>query len=29
MKNALLILSGGMDSITMLYDRIDEIALAV
>ena len=29
MKNALLILSGGMDSVTMLYDHIDEIALAV
>ena len=28
-KNALLVLSGGMDSITLLYDRADEIALAV
>ena len=29
MKNALLILSGGMDSVTLLYDRATEIALAV
>ena len=29
MKNALLILSGGMDSVTLLYDRASEIALAV
>ena len=29
MKNALLVLSGGMDSTTLLYDRADEIALAV
>ena len=28
-KNALLVLSGGMDSVTLLYDRADEIALAV
>lgn len=28
-KNALLILSGGMDSVTLLYDRAEEIALAV
>ncbi|MCD8288190.1 MAG: 7-cyano-7-deazaguanine synthase, partial [Porphyromonadaceae bacterium] len=28
-KNALLILSGGMDSVTMLYEYTDEIALAV
>ncbi|MCD7709907.1 MAG: 7-cyano-7-deazaguanine synthase QueC [Porphyromonadaceae bacterium] len=28
-KNALLILSGGMDSVTMLYEYADEIALAV
>ena len=29
MKNALLILSGGMDSVTLLHDRASEIALAV
>ena len=29
MRNALLVLSGGMDSTTLLYDRADEIALAV
>lgn len=29
MKNGLIIVSGGMDSITLLYDRKDEIALAV
>lgn len=29
MKNAAIILSGGMDSTTLLYDRRDEIALAV
>lgn len=29
MKNALLILSGGIDSVTLLYDRIDDIAAAV
>lgn len=29
MKNALLVLSGGMDSTTLLYERADEIALAV
>ena len=29
MKNALLVLSGGMDGVTLLYDRADEIALAV
>ncbi|MCF0214217.1 MAG: 7-cyano-7-deazaguanine synthase QueC [Muribaculaceae bacterium] len=28
-KNALLVLSGGMDSVTMLYDYADEIALTV
>ena len=28
-KNALLVLSGGMDSVTLLYDRAEEIALAV
>lgn len=28
-KNALIIVSGGMDSITLLHDRKDEIALAV
>ncbi len=28
-KNALLVLSGGMDSVTLLYDRANEIALAV
>ena len=28
-KNALLILSGGMDSVTLLYERAEEIALAV
>ena len=28
-KDALLILSGGMDSVTLLYDRAEEIALAV
>lgn len=29
MKDAVIILSGGMDSVTMLYDYKDEIALAV
>lgn len=29
MKDAILVLSGGMDSTTLLYDRKDEIALAV
>ena len=29
MKNALLVLSGGMDGVTLLYDRAAEIALAV
>ena len=29
MKNALLVLSGGMDSVTLLYERAAEIALAV
>lgn len=29
MKNALLVLSGGMDSTTLLYERKNEIALAV
>lgn len=29
MKDSLLILSGGMDSVTMLYEYIDRIALAV
>ena len=29
MKDALIVLSGGMDSVTMLYDHIDTIALAV
>ena len=29
MKNALIVLSGGMDSVTMLHDYRDEIALAV
>ena len=28
-KDALLILSGGMDSVTLLYERAEEIALAV
>ena len=28
-KNSLIILSGGMDSVTLLYDRAKEIALAV
>jgi len=28
-KDALIVLSGGMDSVTLLYDKIDEIALAV
>ena len=28
-KNSLIILSGGMDSVTLLYDRREEIALAV
>lgn len=28
-KKSLIILSGGMDSVTLLYDRRDEIALAV
>ena len=28
-KNALLVLSGGMDSVTLLYERAEEIALAV
>lgn len=28
-KDALIVLSGGMDSVTLLYDRRDEIALAV
>lgn len=28
-KTSLIILSGGMDSVTLLYDRKDEIALAV
>ncbi len=29
MKHSLIVLSGGMDSTTLLYDRADEIALAV
>ena len=29
MKNALLVLSGGMDSTTLLYERASEISLAV
>lgn len=29
MKNSILILSGGMDSVTMLYDKQDQIAMAV
>lgn len=29
MKKSLIILSGGMDSVTLLYDRKEEIALAV
>ena len=29
MKNALLVLSGGMDSTTLLYERAEDIALAV
>lgn len=29
MKDAVIVLSGGMDSTTLLYDRKDEIALAV
>lgn len=28
-RDSLIILSGGMDSVTLLYDRADEIALAV
>ncbi len=28
-KDALIVLSGGMDSVTLLYDKIDQIALAV
>ncbi len=28
-KDALIVLSGGMDSVTLLHDRIDSIALAV
>lgn len=28
-KNSIIILSGGMDSVTLLYDRRDEIALAL
>lgn len=29
MKKSLIILSGGMDSVTLLYDKKDEIAVAV
>lgn len=29
MKDALIVLSGGMDSVTLLHDKIDSIALAV
>jgi 7-cyano-7-deazaguanine synthase len=29
MKNSVIILSGGMDSVTLLYDKKEEIALAV
>lgn len=29
MKKSLIVLSGGMDSVTLLYDRKDDIALAV
>ena len=28
-KNKLIVVSGGMDSITLLHDKKDEIALAV
>lgn len=28
-KDAIIVISGGMDSVTMLYDYIDEIAMAV
>ena len=28
-KKSLIILSGGMDSVTLLYDKAQEIALAV
>lgn len=28
-KDSLIVLSGGMDSVTLLYDKIDQIALAV
>ncbi len=28
-KDSLIVLSGGMDSVTMLYDKIDRIAIAV
>ena len=29
MKDAVIVLSGGMDSVTLLYERAAEIALAV
>lgn len=29
MKNSVIILSGGMDSVTLLYDKVKDIALAV
>ena len=29
MKNSVIIVSGGMDSITLLYDHKDEIALGI
>ena len=29
MKDSILILSGGMDSVTLLYDKQDEIAMAI
>ncbi|MDE7336270.1 MAG: 7-cyano-7-deazaguanine synthase, partial [Muribaculaceae bacterium] len=29
MKDSLIVLSGGMDSVTLLHDKIDSIALAV
>lgn len=29
MKNSVIILSGGMDSVTLLYDKKDDIALAI
>ena len=29
MKDAVLILSGGMDSVTLLYDQRERVALAI